>query len=106
MKASRWKHRKPAKRPSSPGERRPVRQPARRGPRPHPALFWMCAISVVIGAVLLVKVGTTLVEGVAWDDLETVTREEQPLAFWMFVATYGVMGGGMTWLGVHLWRTR
>lgn len=105
MKASRRKHRNPGKRPPA-GERRPVRQPARRGPKPHPALWWVCALAVAFGAILLVKVGVTLVEGTAWDDLEAVTREDQPLNFWMFVATYGVMGAGSMWWGVNLWRTR
>lgn len=106
MKASRRKHRTREKAPRGAGERRAVRQPARRGPKPHPALWWICALAVALGAILLVKVGTTLLQGTAWDDLGTASRHDQPLEFWMFVVTYGVMGAGSVWYGVHLWRTR
>lgn len=104
MKSSRRKHRRRETGPRHPEERRPVRPPARRGPRRHPAVWWSCAGLVAFGAMLLVKVGITLLEGTAWDDLERVSRDGQPLEYWMFVGTYGVMGIGLVWWGVDLWR--
>ena len=100
MKASRRKHRRREKAPRTPS----VRQPFRRGRRRHPLEWWGPIGLVAFGAMLLAKVATTLMEGTAWDDLETVTRQDAPLAFWMFVATYGVMGIGLVWWGVNEWR--
>jgi hypothetical protein len=103
MKASRRKHRTRDRGPGAPGERS-VRQPVRRGPRRHPVEVWGPIGLVAFGAMLLAKVAATLMEGTAWDDLERVSRDGDPLAYWMFVGTYGVMGLGLVWWGVSEWR--
>ncbi|HLM66023.1 MAG TPA: hypothetical protein VK358_00785 [Longimicrobium sp.] len=61
-------------------------------------------ISFALGGMLLVKVAFTLLEGTAWDDLSTSSRQSQPFEYWSFVVTYLLMAAFLIWLGVELWE--
>jgi hypothetical protein len=75
-------------------------------PRERRGMMLWAIPPIAFGAMLLVKVVVTLLEGTAWDDLSTSSRQTQPVEYWSFVLTYLAMAGFCIWLGVELWPRR
>ena len=59
---------------------------------------------LALGAALLLKAVLTLGSGTAWDHYMSASRETQPVEFWWFTGTFGVLGLGMLALGAVMWN--
>lgn len=63
-------------------------------------------LGIVFGAILLIKAITTLAGDTAWEQGMSASRDGDPFGYWSSVVSYLVLGGGVLWIGVGIWRER
>jgi hypothetical protein len=106
MKSTRQKRKAPKNGPRPAGPPPVVRRPVPLSGKDRRVMRLIGALAMAFGGMLLLKVVLTVRSGTAWDDLSMASREAQVGEFWSFVVTYFLLGVGLVWLGVNIWRSR